>query len=38
MLKRDERRSSEEHSEEAKKLYKKAVGEFEVAREKSAFE
>ena len=37
MLKRDKRMSGEEHSEEAKKLYKKAVREFEVAREKSAF-
>ena len=35
---RDERMSVEEHLEEAKKLYKKAVVEFEVAREKLAFE
>jgi len=34
MLKRDERMSVEEHSEEVKKLYKKVVVEFEVAREK----
>ena len=34
MLKRDERMSVEEHSEEAKKLYRQAVEEFEIANEK----
>ena len=34
MLKRDEMMSVEEHLEEAKKLYRQAVEEFEIAREK----
>ena len=34
MLKRDERMSVEEHLEEAKKLYRQAVEEFEIAKEK----
>jgi len=33
-IKRDERMSVEEHSEEAKKLYRQAVEEFEIAKEK----
>ena len=33
-IKRDERMSVEEHLEEAKKLYRQAVEEFEIAKEK----